>query len=169
MHYLVAGTKKKMDKTKHYSIAGCEQNTVHTTIVANRQNKYYTLGLLGGGAGCGAVGRALYRHAAVRQGIFLLGDNFQCRLPLTVSVIPPSPPPLLCNRMQQHLCARQRSKAWAAIFFFFFGGTHKILHAVLGMGSAALAAAVQPYPGKATRISCKGQMKSTHKKKLKHT
>ena len=35
-------------------------------------------------------------------------------------------------------------------------GHRKILHTLVGTGSAALAAAV-PYPGKVTRISSKGQ------------
>ena len=50
----------------------------------------------------------------------------------------------VCSRIRQHLCARDKSKAVAAIPSF---GHRKILHTPTRMGSAAPAAAV-PYPGK---------------------
>ena len=51
-----------------------------------------------------------------------------------------------CNHMHQHLCAHQKSQTLAATPV---SGHTKVLHTLIGMGSAALAAAV-PYPGKAT-------------------
>ena len=77
------------------------------------------------------------------QGIFL-PDSFQCRLSHGVRTAP------VCNRMHQQLCAHH----CLAIPLF---GLTKILHTPIGMGSAALAAAVPPYPSGATRISLKGQ------------
>ena len=78
--------------------------------------------------------------------------SFQCRLTYGVRAAPG------CNRMHHCLCARQKSQTLAAVPLL---GQTKILYALIGMSSAALAAAVH-YPGKATRISCKGQ-KSTIK------
>ena len=59
-------------------------------------------------------------------------------------------------RVQLH---ESTSKTLAAIPL---SGHRKMQHTLVGMGSAALAAAV-PCPGKATRISRKGQKKSTKK------
>ena len=67
--------------------------------------------------------------------------------------------------MHQHLCARYKSQTLSVIYS---SGT-KILHTLIEMGSAALAAAV-PNSGKATRISRKGTMQhrlSLKKKKKK--
>ena len=47
----------------------------------------------------------------------------------------------MCNRLHQHLCARYKSQTLPAIPL---SGHRKILHTLIGMGSAALAAAV-PY------------------------
>ena len=74
---------------------------------------------------------------AVRQGIFLPESTFSADF-LTVSVQPPPPPPAVCNRTHKHLCARYRSQTLAAIPSV---GHTKTLHALLGKGSAALAAA----------------------------
>ena len=59
-------------------------------------------------------------------------------------------------RLHQYLCARQNSQTLAAIPLC---GHTKILHTLVAMGSAALAAAV-PYPCKVTRNSRKGQWNS---------
>ena len=72
----------------------------------------------------------------------------------TVIRCPYSP---VCNRIHQHLCTRLKSRTLAAILFVW---------TLLGIGSAALAAAVT-YPGKATRISGKGQW-STQTKNEDH-
>ena len=56
--------------------------------------------------------------------------NFQCRLSYGVRAAP------ACNRMHQHLC---KSRTLAAIPVF---GHKKMLHSLVGMDSAALAAAV---------------------------
>ena len=64
--------------------------------------------------------------------------------------------------MQQHLCARY-CQTLAAVPLFCHT---KTLHTLVGMGSAALAAAV-PYPGKATKISLNKEIlkKKKYKKK----
>ena len=59
--------------------------------------------------------------------------NFQCRLSYGARTAP------VCNRMHRHLCARYNSQTLAAIPLC---GHTKILHTLIGMGSAALAAAV---------------------------
>ena len=59
--------------------------------------------------------------------------NFQYRLSYCVRTAP------VCNRMHQHLCAH--SPALIAIPLF---GHTKILHTLIRMGSAALAAAAVP-------------------------
>ena len=93
--------------------------------------------------------------------------NFQCRLSYIVhTASPPPPPPTtppMCNHSHSHLHTHEKSQTLAAIPLF---GHMKILHAMIGMGSTALVAAV-PYPGKATWISRMGQ-RST-KKNLKNT
>ena len=71
---------------------------------------------------------------------------------LTVSV-----QTLCANAMHQHLCAH--SKSQTAVPLLLFGHT-KILHSLVGMGSAAFVAAV-PYPSKATQISCEAQQRGT--------
>ena len=63
--------------------------------------------------------------------------NLQCRLCYIISTAP------VCNRLHQYPC---ESQTLAAIPLF---GVTKILHTLIGMGSAVLAAAV-PYPGKAS-------------------
>ena len=79
--------------------------------------------------------------------------DFQCRLSYGVRTAP------VCSHMHQHLCARQKFQCLATMPLF---GHPKILQALIGVGSAALAAAV-PCPGKATRISRKGQRRCTRK------
>ena len=59
----------------------------------------------------------------------------------------------VCSHMPRHLCAHSKSQTLAATPLL---GHMEILHTPIGMGSAALVAAV-PYPGKVTGISCKGQ------------
>ena len=86
----------------------------------------------------------------MRQGIFLPGSTSSA-----VSVQPP------CAIACTNICAHVKNPKHTAIQLFEHA---KILHTSIGMGSAALAAAV-PYPGKATRISSKGQI-STLKKKI---
>ena len=71
--------------------------------------------------------------------------------------------PRVCIRKYQDRGSRQKSQTLTATPLF---GHTKIQHTLIGMGSAALAAAV-PYPGKATRISCKAQI-STVKKSFFH-
>ena len=61
---------------------------------------------------------------------------------------------LRCSYSHQHLHARKTLQTLAAIPLF---RRTNILHAMIGMGSAALAAAV-PYPGKVTRIFWKELM-----------
>ena len=73
--------------------------------------------------------------------------SFQCRLSYTVPTAP------VCSCMHQHLCTRYKSQTLTAIPLF---GYRKMLHTQVGMGSAALGAAVS-YPGKATWISHSGQ------------
>ena len=82
--------------------------------------------------------------------------NFQCRLSYGVITSPSSPASLSVRTL--------KIPTLAAIALF---GHTKILHTLIGMGSAALAAAV-PYPGKATRISRKEQRstKYVHNKNL---
>ena len=71
----------------------------------------------------------------------------QCRLSYTVRTAP------VCSCMHQHLYTRYKSQTLTAIPLF---GYRKMLHTQVGMGSAALGAAVS-YPGKATWISRSGQ------------
>ena len=74
----------------------------------------------------------------------------QCRLPYSVHTAP------VCSRMHQHLRVHEKSPTLAAIPLF--GHTDNTIHTdtVIGMGSAALVAAV-PYPAKVAEISCSGQ------------
>ena len=66
--------------------------------------------------------------------------SFQCRLSYSVRTAP------VCSCMHQHLYTRYKSQTLTAIPLF---GYRKMLHTLVGMGSAALGAAVA-YPGKAT-------------------
>ena len=81
----------------------------------------------------------------VWQGIFFPRIDFHYRLSYSVRISH------VYSRMHQHLCARYQSQTLAAVPLFWHT---KILHTLIGMGSAALAAAF-PYPGKVIRISLK--------------
>ena len=86
----------------------------------------------------------------MRQGIFLL-ESTSTADSLTVSVQLP------CAIACSNICARvkkeKKNQTLAAVPLFI---QMKLLHTLIGMGSAALAAAVSDL-GKATHISLKGQ------------
>ena len=86
--------------------------------------------------------------------------NLQYRLSYIAHTAPPPTPP---PSSHSHLHTHEKSQTLAATPLF---GHMKILHAMIGMGSAALVAAVL-YPGKATWTSRMGQ-RSTKKKLLKN-
>ena len=69
--------------------------------------------------------------------IFCPRVYFQCRLSYGICTAP------VCSYMHQHLCAHLKSQMLATIPLF---GHTKILHTLIGMGSAALVMAV-PYLG----------------------
>ena len=79
--------------------------------------------------------------------------NFRCKLSYGVRTAP------VCNRMFQQLCACSKFPVPAAIPLF---GHTTILHTLIGMGSADLAAAV-PYSSKTIRISRTGQCNTGRK------
>ena len=79
--------------------------------------------------------------------------NFQCRYFLLRC--PHSP------REQSHASTSVRVKKSQTLEAIPLFGHTKILHTPIGMGSAALAAAV-PYPGKTSRIFRKGQISTKH-------
>ena len=64
--------------------------------------------------------------------------NFQCRLSYNALAA------LVCNRMHQHLCTHSKSQTLLAIPLF---GHTRILHMLVGMGSAALTADVPSHNG----------------------
>ena len=74
--------------------------------------------------------------------------SFQCRLSYSVHTAP------VCNRMHRSTSVRTLKIPNTVSHIIVW--THEILHTLVGLGSAALAAAV-PYPAKATRISHYGQ------------
>ena len=85
---------------------------------------------------------------------FFLPESVFSADSLTVFVQP------LCNSLKVciNFCAalyKPQTLGYIQMAIPLFGHT-KILQTLIGMGSAALAAAV-PYPGEATRISSKGQ------------
>ena len=79
--------------------------------------------------------------------------SFRCKLSYGVRTAP------VCNRMLQHLCACSKFPVLAAIPLF---GHTTILHTLIGMGSAALAADAS-YSSKTIRISCTGQCNTGRK------
>ena len=85
---------------------------------------------------------------------FSLSIHFQCRLLQC----------LYSPRVQSHASASVRTLKFQTLAAIPFFGHTKIPHTLTGMGSAALAAAVL-YPGKATRISHKGQ-RSTKRRRM---
>ena len=73
--------------------------------------------------------------------------SFRCRLSYGVRAAP------LCAIACINICVHVKNLKHGQPYHCL---DTQIMHTLIGMGSAALAAAV-PYPGKATRISCKGQ------------
>ena len=85
-------------------------------------------------------------ESPVRLGIFL-PESASSADSLTVSVQPACV--VACINICVHVKNLKHGQPYHCL-------DTQIMHTLIGMGSAALAAAV-PYPGKATRISCKGQ------------
>ena len=97
----------------------------------------------------------------MRQEIFLTESTFSADS-LTMFIHP------LCAIACINICTQcQKSQTPAPIGIPLLGVGHtKILHTLVAVSSATLAAAV-PYPGMGTRISCKGQ-RNTKPKKLNY-
>ena len=89
----------------------------------------------------------------VRQGIFLPESAFSADSLSRCSY---------SYRVQSHAFTSVRTLNIPSTGSPTFVGTHEISPALLAMGSAALAAVVMPYPGKATRFSREGLMKSNN-------
>ena len=84
----------------------------------------------------------------------------QSQLPVKTLLRCPYSPPcaVACTNICAHVKNLKHWQSYHCLDTRMWEGTSrsKILHTLVGMGSAALATAV-PYPGMATSVSCKGQ------------
>ena len=130
-------------------------NVQHFCLQASRVDTDTTLT----GRGCGSVGRASDRHAAEAGSVPRCGKGFFFHSQLSVQTLLRCPYSL---RVQSHAFTSVRTLNIPSTGSPTFVGTHEISPALLAMGSAALAAVFMPYPGKATRFSREGLMKSNN-------